>query len=1251
MENKQYQNSLVAFSLPILIAAILAGGIIHYFPPLESFRPSRSLKEVDRSAEEEKVYARMWQDPFQAVESAIKEAKDKCQEFDVPSLSYTQDDFYEEEFVPPLTREKLCNEIKQRLFQVPLRETFNTIGWLNEVLTIINLKDVFVPTNPGHIYSEEIRKLTDELHCGDKTEHLNNEQSRKTKRLNRLLLEENFPNETPRSLYPRIFASQDNIQKILVMPVMVSAGPSSDQTEERLRHRYALLSALHVAGYKPKNPTHIGVFKTLINNESRKVPYECYLKEPLQADIDGPNTKGKRILPHYDAVVVLWLGNEYFSENRLEEMESIRNDMVKLFHKQLPGKFGFSDFEADEFKGHLTIEKLCNAIAGDICNCITKPPSYTLNWLNDLLKNPRLYETLHFNKTITSFVFFKDATDLANKAKNYISKPFPLDLNNQIKKFNRRLLEEIYPQETPKSHKRTKVFCKFIGPPYSSNLVDIYKQLYEKKGNKRLELYSPWANADRHLIEKQIPATNFDISKENISFTSTLHDYSKLTKALVKELVRRHVDLSSDSKDHTVIINEWDSFYGRTIPVSFVASVKEYRKENFPNNLNNTQNLDIIHSIAYLGGVDGKLHNREFDSSAVDHNRSNQNNNSPKDIEKLITKFEQPQGQDQYDYIQRISAKVKNMVDNPGKIKAIGVMGVDVYDKLLILRALHDEFPNALFFTTDLDARLWHYTELPFTRNLIVASSYGLQLNPKWQRDIPPFRSTHQTSFFVAALQALRVLKKGDVDLNKKPHIYEIGRQGAYDITPTHGNTTLHPERLHRWKIKGLITKCSYLLGLFILPSMVIIGIFCGMFVDRNTRSKWYWIVYVLVWIGVFITFIVVLKHDPAWLKFFTSEIRNLVYLFIPPVLVISCFIWPFITERKDPEENLCFCFGKSFWLCFWIFWTLCFALFAALAMASSLSGDGEPITFLDSISIWPTELIRLFNGFLATYYFSLSCQYVKHNNNKTTNSVRKQFNENVYADFKVMWEAFSEKNDPLNWKRLLKIMLISGAHLVFGYMFIFWFGTLLTPGRGDLCFGLDKYILFFSLFLMYVLHWHIVFNTFKCRGFIRDLTKKVNLFREEKCHTLINIIAKKTEVEARMIKYPFILLLVVCISRYSFIDNWNWTISLVVLLSLSMLIILCTAILLFREAATFRQKVVDQLNDKLVKLITSKQSIYGRREKGVERDIEFTKFVIEDINNIKTGAFAPLSYNPILLSTLMSSGGMGIIGLLQKYV
>ncbi len=1161
MPEEQNKKSSMLFSITLLIAAIIAGGIVTSFSPLESLRPSKSQKEVERQVDEEKVLARLWQDPFQAVESAIKDANAKRQEFAIPSIGSAVRDFQEDEFVPPLTIEILCNEISKKLFRVTVQEPINTIARLNELLMIPNLYDTLLVKRPGVGFPKSINDLVDKTkgYRNKDFHNLSTDEQRYIKRLNRLLLEEIYPNESPKGLNPKIFTSQDKIQKVLILPVMVTAGPYADQAEERLRTRYALLSALHIAGYKPRNATHIGVFKAHIGQEVRCVPYECYIRDILhiyKTPLKNP----------YDAVLVLWLGDEYFSKNRLEEMVSIKKDVVEL-------------------------------VAESLTTPPTTPPTTPLTT----------------------------------------------------------------PPTTPPTALPTTA-VKFLGPQYSSGLADIYEQVCNRTGGTIKEetefaIYSPWANVDRDLIANysniQGTASAWSIdnfSKANISFTPTLHDYSQLTDVLVEELTRRGVNLSNNSDEHIVIISEWDAFYGRAVQSSFARSVQKHREKTRSSNTHESDNKpwsERVHSIAYMSGIDGKLPNMELDTSAVNNAGSNQKNNSPTDFDKLIHKFEQPQGRDQYDYMQRFPEKVKNTVRNPNKIRAIGVMGVDVYDKLLILRALHNEFPNALFFTTDLDARLWHHTELTFTRNLIVASSYGLQLDDMWQQDIPPFRSTYQTSVFVATLQALDVCKK---DLSKiQPRIFEIGRRGAYDLS-LDKEMDFHPDRPHQWNNReGLFARISYLLGLFILPCLFISGIFHCVFWNQKTYSKRYWIIYVFIGIVIFTAFVVITKRDHTWREFFNREIGSLIYLFLPPVLIISCFIWPFLPEQKDTENSLCFCFWKCFWKWFWIAWVVCFALFAAFAMASSLSGDGEPIKFFDSISLWPTELIRLFNGFLATYFFFLSCQHVKRNNKEITNMVSKQNRKDFYTDLNQTWNTFIKNNEPLNWKRCLIIGGITVVHLGIGFYFIYTNGKPLIPGRGSLCFVLDTTILIFSLLLMYFLFWHVVFSTSKCRVLIKDLMINKDKFTDAYCHSFINIIAKKTEVEAKMIKYPFVLLLVLCVARYNFIDNWRWTAPLAVLTVLSILIVLCTAIMLFREAKIARQKIVDRLNGTVVKLMEDKQNKNESEIKRFERKIEFVKFILEDIQHTKNGAFAPLSGNPILFASLTPIGGMGIISLLEN--
>jgi membrane protein implicated in regulation of membrane protease activity len=116
-------------------------------------------------------------------------------------------------------------------------------------------------------------------------------------------------------------------------------------------------------------------------------------------------------------------------------------------------------------------------------------------------------------------------------------------------------------------------------------------------------------------------------------------------------------------------------------------------------------------------------------------------------------------GQGQLDYLRRLAASLASRAVGPGNrrhsIKAIGILGSDVYDKLLVLQALRRSYPSATFFTTDLDARLLDQQSLPWTRQLIVASSLGLALRPCLQQGIPPFRDIYQTATYFSTVLAL----------------------------------------------------------------------------------------------------------------------------------------------------------------------------------------------------------------------------------------------------------------------------------------------------------------------------------------------------------------------------------------------------------------------------------------------------------------------------------------------------------------
>ncbi len=220
-------------------------------------------------------------------------------------------------------------------------------------------------------------------------------------------------------------------------------------------------------------------------------------------------------------------------------------------------------------------------------------------------------------------------------------------------------------------------------------------------------------------------------------------------------------------EQHIALISELDTLYGRTFPDTLQSSFA--KGDKLADCKNQNQNCQWIYRLSYLRGLDGALPQpAQYDGKGNDGGKDGQSNSSPatqKDQAKtvLVAKpSELPFGQDQYDYLRRLARSLKDLDDDlkskGGGLKAIGVLGTDVFDKLLVLRALKPLFPEAIFFTTDFDAGFEMATELQWTRNLLIASSFGPQLSKEIQGEIPPFRDSYETAAFLATRLAVRDL-------------------------------------------------------------------------------------------------------------------------------------------------------------------------------------------------------------------------------------------------------------------------------------------------------------------------------------------------------------------------------------------------------------------------------------------------------------------------------------------------------------
>ncbi|MCV2355747.1 hypothetical protein LNV09_16510 [Paucibacter sp. B2R-40] len=290
-----------------------------------------------------------------------------------------------------------------------------------------------------------------------------------------------------------------------------------------------------------------------------------------------------------------------------------------------------------------------------------------------------------------------------------------------------------------------------------------------------------------------------------IDFQRTISTDNELIKRLVAELQLR---LPANEQRRLVVVAERDSIYSQSLVNELQHRLKDFHNLSF----------EPVYFFRGIDGVTTRDAGRESNERAA---------------ASKATALEWPESRDQLDYLRRLASSLRNSEapGSGGPIGAIGILANDVHDKLLVLQALHDTFSDKVFFTTDMDARFLHPRVQAFTRNLIVATSLPLEFYPPkpglvdLQAGTPPLRDVYQTASYLAARRAacrsvecLDEEKLAASDALDNPSLYEIGRNGA---VPLSGYALLNQPANSgsaRLIVAGLVAALM-LIGLLVWPS------------------------------------------------------------------------------------------------------------------------------------------------------------------------------------------------------------------------------------------------------------------------------------------------------------------------------------------------------------------------------------------------------------------------------------------------
>ncbi len=868
-----------------------------------------------------------------------------------------------------------------------------------------------------------------------------------------------------------------------------------------------------------------------------------------------------------------------------------------------------------------------------------------------------------------------------------------------------KTLREVWAQIIEELKEKPKPDLVILGPRSSSGLRTMAeegvlnedkKQLDpQKNGNSstfkgvgvnRVNLWSPWATVDDELLvyslresmekdclpqgqEKALKMASKCVSEifENngVNLFRTIPSDKKLVEALLQELRGRYKIENRPDRNNKdphkngkiAIVSEWDTFYGRSLPLEFRRTIYSQGEEKkgekkCAKSMNALEHFvkcpeedewSGVFRYSYLRGLDGKVPSRDQEQT----NKKGKDTKAPTVKEAIrsigLGEMERPVGESQLDYTRRLAIIIREKDErekdkcgvwerffhNCGGIEAIGVTGSDVYDKLLVLQALRQRLPDKVFFTTDLDDRYVDPEQIKWTRNLIVASHFGLRLEEGIQRDIPPFRESYQTSAYYTVLRALKILDCTDETPAKL--CGPSGLRNSLDKSRVYDSEI--PVRLYEIGNKEPVA-----IGLYPEPTD-----------DKEKKPVYDFLPLTLL-------------HEYLKPPFGLTDLELVFkYLVVGGTfgLGLLCLTTPLCPWVKQwAKEDLNLKVGV-------LFLSLTIGAVTLACWTLLMQGaSGEPVAApTQGISIWPTEGIRLSVVLLTGVILYLAWLRINNPKGIFSKDIFNRLDETQQGSSSSKGEkevvlireenSFQEntEQEKVDPKRLWTNYLVVGKFRVrmrrsasMAVLYFFLGVALLigidqelpqVPCRGQSACWADHIVTIISVLCLLTLIAFVFDATRLSRLMIENLntgdtdwasgepnSKETILsgdrLKAESDWWDVRFVAEHTASITFLVYFPFIALFLMVFARNPIFDAWRYSNGLVILFVLSSSMCLVSTFLLRRAAEKSRERALTNLRGYLASAI------------GLDKNLEkFIRYRIEEVESIKKGAYAAFLQRP----------------------
>jgi hypothetical protein len=856
--------------------------------------------------------------------------------------------------------------------------------------------------------------------------------------------------------------------------------------------------------------------------------------------------------------------------------------------------------------------------------------------------------------------------------------------------------------------KKSRGFA-ILGPQDSTTLIDMLKEVKGSSHNdgdwfldkcdnavelkiSMLPIYNFGATANEDILLKR---AGFDEDKSrshknmieeslinrHIYYYKTVYTDQVLASALTNELNLRNVGKNSD---HVILIFESDTVYGR--------SLRDTIASEFAHDTSQSPRVD---SYSYLRGLDGQLPETKAipkKKSSGEDSGATESDRHPNDAAKgPASQNDVADGQGQFDYLLRLADHLHQLDDElrhdgQSKIAAVGILGSDIYDKHLLFEALKPELPQAVFFTTDLDALLLPHGKFRFTRNLIVASSYGLELSDSLQPDIPSFRNAYQTSIFLATRLALRnelaaepgtdsrqktrdALERWLPQADPRAKVFQIGRSHIQSLNSN--------ENLGHGPRGGDILD---------YPSIDPAGAATRFFPEIKSGSVISTGLLAAIFLGT------ALMTSGRWRKFCLprDELPDSWYPTVRPRLG-----WLFITLGAVVLVGL----GLS-------------ASWSFVADALTDYGIGEPMSLFEGISVWPTIFLRALScglGVLLIFHILRSLEIDLNRRRKEmylpepcfqlwkgqslvarwcemasllwfrpnadieqrTNDTKKGQNSEPTVNDQISDSGTnSEKPRPKRpfnrlWMtycyygqqrwRLVRAAMGTLAMMALWFLLANIFGEPNAPTRGPVAHHVYSWITILDVVITLLLIFLVVDATLFSRSVVLHLAaveshwpeKLVEGYKERLHLGRANLedlfdmrfVADRTRCITRLIYFPFLMLALLMVSRSPILDSYTFTPTLVISQVIILAVIIGSVVSLRHAAEQARNTAIEHLSEKI--------TAAKRTNLNLGNQLEALRTEVRDMQD---GAFAAPLSPPVVKAVLLPLVSYGGTWLVQLY-